>query len=385
MGHGTSRTLYQKDVMPTADEMLGRSTVADLTRMLDAAAPEKPQHLLDAADQLQDLPMRKRVDLVAQALAQDIGPGYTPLAAAIRETASSHPQDFSGWLIWPVTEAVANAAVADGTEAVFQDALDLLAELTHRFSSEFAIRILLRHNVQAALTTITRWAASPNEHVRRLASEGTRPFLPWGPRVPELQADPHATLPILDALRNDPSEYVRRSVANHLNDLSRHHADLVVDTARRWVVSADPNTTKTVKHGLRTLIKQGHPEALEVVGYGNVVVDVGGPELAGHAIAWGGTLNFSTTMRNDDDAPARLLIDYVILHRKANGSTSPKTFKWTTVELAPGEDVTLQRQHSFREITTRTYHPGPQAVAVQVNGVAYPPVEFELQPKTTSD
>ncbi|MDO5618538.1 DNA alkylation repair protein [Kocuria sp.] len=367
--------------MPTANEMLGPSTVQALAHMLTAVAPQRADHITAAPDQLAGLAMRQRVNLVADALLEDLGPNYADLADTVRHAAAMEPDGFSGWLIWPVTEAVARCAVADGGDHAFRDALALLAELTHRFSSEFAIRILLNHNVDAALSTINTWPSAQDEHIRRLASEGTRPFLPWGQRVPQLQADPEATLPILSALQDDPSPYVRRSVSNHLNDLSRNHPDLVVATARQWLVEPGTHTAGTVKHALRSLIKQGHPEALAVMGYGSATVDIRGPHVAESPLTWGGTLTFTVTLRNDDVAPARLLIDYVIHHLKANGTTSPKTFKWTTAKLAPGQTLTLTREHSFREITTRTYYPGVQAVAVQVSGVSCPPVEFSLLPR----
>ncbi|WP_047690750.1 DNA alkylation repair protein [Kocuria sp. ZOR0020] len=367
--------------MPTADQMLGTSTVEALARMITLVTPQQPaEHLNAVPAALDGQPMRARVDLVSHALLKDLGPDR--LVATIREAATAHPQDFSGWMIWPVTEAVAHNAVATGSERTFQEALDVLAEFTHRFTAEFALRILLRQDHRRVLAAASEWTQSPDEHVRRLASEGTRPLLPWGLRVPELAAEPSATLPILTALHNDPSEYVRRSVANHLNDLSRHHPDLVVQTAATWLDRPGSYTARTVKHALRTVIKRGHPEALALTGYPPVVVDVQGPLLTPPAVQWGGSLQISATVHNDDDAtPAKLLIDYVVHHRKANGTTTPKTFKWTTMELAPGETVELTRRHSFREITTRKYHAGMHSVALQINGVEHPAVDFELLPR----
>lgn len=365
--------------MPTADEMLGRQVVHNLTQMIVTAAPGKAcEQMATAPEQVVGLPMRQRVDVVVSALLHDLGTEHTELVSVLRRAASDHPSDFSGWLIWPVTEAAAQSAVTHGTDEAFHDALDFLAELTHRFTSEFALRILLRHNVEAALRTITTWTASEDHHVRRLASEGTRLFLPWGLRVSQLNEIPASTLPILNALYNDPSEYVRRSVANHLNDLSRDHADLVLHTARAWANSPGAHTQRTIKHALRTLIKRGNPEALELIGFTPVEVEVHGPFVDRPTIEWGGSVQLRASLHNSGAATARVLIDYVMHYCKANGTTSPKVFKWTTVELAPGETVELEREHSFRPISTRTYHAGTHAVSVQVNGVAYPAAEFEL-------
>ena len=142
---------------------------------------------------------------------------------------------FTGWMIWPVSTAVSDSAAADGSPSATDDALDLLAELTGLLTSEFALRTLLGHDLDRTLAKALEWTTADDEHVRRLASEGTRPYLPWAVRVPGLAAEPGRTLPILDRLHDDPSDYVRRSVANHLNDLSRDHPELVVSTAAGWL------------------------------------------------------------------------------------------------------------------------------------------------------
>ncbi len=126
----------------------------------------------------------------------------------------------------------------------------------------FAIRRLLAADLDRALAVVRTWTAHPDEHVRRLASEGTRPYLPWAVRVPALRARPAATIPLLDALYRDPHEYVRRSVANHLNDLARHAPDAVLETAAGWLAEPDANTAWVVRHGLRTLVKKANPGAL---------------------------------------------------------------------------------------------------------------------------
>jgi hypothetical protein len=215
--------------------------------------------------------------------------------------------------------------------------------------------------------------------VRRLASEGTRPYLPWAVRVPEILARPGITVPVLDALYRDESDYVRRSVANHLNDLSRDHPELVVATAGRWLAEPAPTTPALVRHALRTLVKRGDPGALELLGFGPATLEIDGPVLAAATVPFDGTVRFTAAVRNVGAEQARLSIDYVVHHRKANGSQTAKTFKLTTRTLAPGEELEISRDHSFRPITTRRYYPGPHAVALQVNGVATDRVAFELE------
>lgn len=364
--------------MPFADELLGRDVARALIESIRGVDPDRALHeLSSAAEALEGRSLRERSDLLRDALLSDVPGGYAELAGTVRAAGERAPE-FTGWLIWPVTSAVAARAVAEGTDGAFDDAMRVLAELTSRLTSEFSIRPLLRHDLDRALAIARQWTSSPDEHVRRLASEGTRPYLPWGVRVPSILARPGITVPLLDALYRDESEYVRRSVANHLNDLSRDLPELVVETAARWMEQPAGSTPRVVRHGLRTLVKRGHPGALELLGFAPVTVDIDGPHLAEPEVPWGGAVRFTAAVRNDGAAEARLAIDYVVHHLRANGARSAKTFKLSTPSLAPGEVLEISREHSFRAITTRRYYPGAHAVALQVNGVATDPVEFRL-------
>lgn len=357
--------------MGAMNELLGPAAVDGLRAALERAAPGSAWPSLEAAkEHLDPLALRARSDLLAAAIIRDHGQDYASLADVFR-AALADPR-FTGWMIWPVTEAAVTLA-PDGEG--FDDALDLLAELTPRLTAEFAIRRLLARDLDRALERIRGWTTHPDEHVRRLASEGTRAYLPWAIRVPGLIARPEATLPILDALHADESEYVRRSVANHLNDLARHAPELVVETAARWHGSG---SEWVVRHGLRTLIKKADPGALALLGFGPIAVTVSPPALGSTAVPLPGALAFSVSVRNDSADPARLAIDYLVHYRKANGTLSPKVFKLTTATLAPGEGRTFTKSHAFRPMTTRVHHPGPHALEVQVNGVRSGLTAFEL-------
>lgn len=367
--------------MPLADELINDETAAALAAAIRDAAPDNPLTAVHATRaQLAPLPLRARADLLRDALLTDIPGDFDALAAVVR-AALDGTAPFTGWMIWPVTTAVAERAVADGGGAAFDDAMALLAELTGRLTAEFAIRTLLRHDLDRALTIIESWTRSADAAARRLASEGTRPYLPWAIRVQPIMAEPGITLPILDALYRDPDDVVRRSVANHLNDLSRDHHDLVVATAARWLSEPDDNTAAVVRHALRTLVKRGDPDALELLGFGSATVAVDGPTLDWVTVPFGGHVRFSANLRNDGDEPARLAIDYAVHHRKANGGQSHKVFKLTTRTLAPGESLTVTKEHSLRPITTRRYYPGTHAVDIRVNGIASDRIEFELLPE----
>ena len=365
--------------MPFADELLGVDAVLGLAAVLEAAAPGRTFERVRATTAtVPSLALRDRAHLVKDALLADVPGTVEDLADLVR--GSLHDDTFTGWMIWPVTEAVSARAVADGSGAALDTALDLQAELTGRLTAEFALRPLLTHDLDRSVAAALRWTASEDEHVRRLASEGTRRHLPWGTQVPALTADARVTLPILDALYRDDSEYVRRSVANHLNDLSRTDPDVTVETAARWLADPAPSTPGLVRHALRTLVKRGDPDALALLGYGpapDVRADLA---LDAREVRVGERLGFSAEVRNDGSAPARVVVDYVVHHRKANGSLTTKVFKLTTAELAPGQSLRLARQHSFKVITTRRYHPGAHAIELQVNGVTGGRADFELLP-----
>ncbi|WP_448808805.1 DNA alkylation repair protein [Agromyces bauzanensis] len=364
--------------MPFADELISDVTAQHLLRAIETAAPGAGLVQLRAASRsLGPLGLRERADLLRDALLTDLPGDYRELAGIVR-AARDQATAFHGWLIWPVTSAIATKAVTDASPEAFDDAIDLLAELTGRLTSEFAIRTLLRHDLDRALDRVLEWTRSDDVDVRRLASEGTRPYLPWSTRVPAILARPGVTVPVLDALYRDDAEYVRRSVANHLNDLSRDAPDVVTATAGRWLAAPDANTSRLVRHGLRTLVKRGHPGALELLGFAPAEVEIDGPTLDRAAVDFGGDIRFTATVRNVGAEPARLAIDYTVYHRKANGAQTGKTFKLTTQTLAPGARVELARAHSFRPITTRRYHPGAHALALQVNGVESTRAEFEL-------
>lgn len=367
--------------MPFADDLIGTHTALALVQAVQAASPGRPLPALRAtATALDSLGLRERSDLLRDALLADLDGTYWELAETVRRAAGGEAH-FTGWLIWPVTTAVAGRAAADGSPAVFDDAMALLASLTSRLTSEFAIRTLLRHDLQRALAIIgSTWVTSDDVDIRRLASEGTRPLLPWATRVPQLLAHPWCTMPILSALYRDDSEYVRRSVGNHLNDVSRQHPDLVVDVARTWLADPDANTAQVVSRALRTLIRRGDPQALALLGFPPATLDVSALSVDHDAVAIGDALTFGAAITNTGSDTARLSIDYVVHHRKADGRTTGKTFKLAVRSLAPGERLSIRKTHSFRVITTRRYHPGPHAVELLVNGVRVGRRGFDLTP-----
>jgi 3-methyladenine DNA glycosylase AlkC len=355
------------------NELINEGAVLGLAEHLEQAGGGQLASVRASAVGLDDLSLRERSDRVSAAIIGDLG-DYNTVQRVVRGALRS--PTLRGWTMWPVGEAVTTTALVDG--GVFEDALALQAELTPRLTSEFAIRRLLAADLDRALKVVGTWTSSPDEHVRRLASEGTRSYLPWAIRVPALLARPDATIPILDSLYRDESETVRRSVANHLNDLARTHPELVVVTARRWLDEPDENTARLVRHALRTLIKKGHPGALELLGYGSVSVAVSRPTLDTPVVHLPGHLRFDVEVTNTASTPATLAIDYAIHFVKSTGALSDKVFKLASVTLAPGETARLSKGHTFRQMTTRVHYSGTHALEIQVNGERHGTVVFEI-------
>jgi 3-methyladenine DNA glycosylase AlkC len=277
-------------------------------------------------------------------------------------------------VLWGVGEYVARRGLVAPERA-----LATLRELTQRFSAEFAIRPFIAAHPALTFATLERWAQDPSAHVRRLVSEGSRPRLPWGMRLQALVADPSPTLPLLAALQDDPSESVRRSVANHLNDIAKDHPALVVRWVRDHLKGASPERRALLRHASRTLIKQGHAGALAAWGL-NTAFQGSALLVARPArVALGDTLELTLRLRSRAHKPQRLAIDYAVHHVNANGGTTPKVFKGWVLELPPHGELELTKKHSMRPVTTRRYHPGRHAITVQINGRRHAEAAFTLR------
>jgi len=252
-------------------------------------------------------------------------------------------------------------------------------ELTQRFSAEFSIRPFLMRHTEATLARLKDWAKDPSPHVRRLVSEGTRPRLPWAPRLPQFQKDPRPVLSLLELLKDDPELYVRRSVANNLNDIGKDHPALLVETARRWMNNATEERRWVVKHALRSAVKRAEPGALEVMGFGEEAkVSVGKAHITPKRVMIGGAVEIAFEITNTGSRRHRVLVDVRVHFMKANGKTSPKVFKLKTIDLAPRESLQLRKSISLAEMTTRKHYAGTHKVDVVLNGHTKPLGTFEL-------
>jgi 3-methyladenine DNA glycosylase AlkC len=259
------------------------------------------------------------------------------------------------------------------------EALVFMRELTRRFTAEFAIRPFIEREPERLLGVLAAWARDEDVHVRRLVSEGTRPRLPWGKRLRVFDADHEPVLALLETLRDDPSEYVRRSVANHLNDIGKDRPQVLLDVAERWLTDAPAPRAKLLKHALRSLVKQGDARALSLLGAGRAPkVEIQRATFTPRRVKLGGDLVLLVELASTARTRQDLLVDYAIHYVKANGERRAKVFKGRRFELAASERTTLRFTRSFADMTTRRHHPGTHAAELLVNGARFPLGEFDV-------
>jgi len=252
-------------------------------------------------------------------------------------------------------------------------------ELTQRFTAEFSIRPFLEKYPESTLSRLEKWTMDRSVHVRRLVSEGTRPRLPWAPRLRRFMEDPRPVLALLELLKDDPEMYVRRSVANNLNDIGKDNPRLLVDTTRRWMKDATTERRWLIRHALRSAVKRGEPGALSVLGFNeDTDISIRNVSIEPKRAAIGGSVAINLEVANKNQRKLRALVDLKIHFIKANGKASPKVFKMRAIELAPQEVIRLRKTISLADMTTRKHYPGMHKVEVLVNGSASCIGEFEL-------
>ncbi|UTW49299.1 hypothetical protein [Bacterioplanoides sp. SCSIO 12839] len=262
----------------------------------------------------------------------------------------------------------------------FDESMAAMYELTQRFTAEFCIRPFILRDAERTLKQLTQWLNDPSEHVRRLISEGTRPRLPWGIALKPFKQDPLAILPLLEQLKDDESLYVRRSVANNLNDIGKDNLDVLCHTCTTWLQGADSNRRWLVNHALRSAIKRGEPKALAVLGYGSDIdITLSDMDVTPQHAQQGDSLQISFSVTNNKPEQQALLVDFAIHYVKANGQTNPKVFKLKTVELQPQETMSFSKKVSLRNMTTRKHYSGRHQVQALLNGVAFDLKWFDLQ------
>ncbi|USD68256.1 DNA alkylation repair protein [Vibrio sp. SCSIO 43136] len=257
------------------------------------------------------------------------------------------------------------------------NAIVALERITQFITCEFAIRPFIVKYPQAMEKQMLAWTAHSHRRVRRLASEGCRPRLPWGMAISTYKQDPTNILPILEALKDDECEVVRRSVANNFNDIAKDNPKVVIDFATSNIGVNTPRD-KLIKHACRTLLKQAEPNVMALFGFDSQGIELTHFSLAEPQVKVGGEINFEFEVHNQTNQSKKLRLEYGIYYQKHNGTLSRKVFKISEREISAGELYKVTRKQSFKIITTRKFHPGLHQVSIILNGQEWQRLDFEL-------
>ncbi len=311
--------------------------------------------------------LKQRMRHIAECLQQHLPPEYPRAIAILKPVA----EKFNGFEYMFFQDYVECYGLDD-----FEISIDALEHFTKFASSEFAVRAFILQDQKRMMQQMLTWARSDNHHVRRLASEGCRPRLPWAIALPAFKNDPRPVLPILKILMNDDSEYVRRSVANNLNDISKDNPDIVLNWAERWS-GKNKNTDRLIKHACRTLLKQGDQHALSLFGF----------TAAEHIkvykfsvqpdVSIGEKLTFSFLLKSPGARLGKCRIEFAIDFAKANNKQSRKVFKISESDYAEKEKQ-VTKYFSFKQISTRRYYSGKHRLSIIINGIEKISKPFEL-------
>ena len=367
------------------DQLFNPAKVDLLARRIEAVHPSFSRASFHTAvvAVLPALELKERITLIAKCLYEHLPRRYGDSLAIILKALppeldpNRSDGDFGDFIFAPFSLFV---AMYGCTARHLDVSLRALREITKRFSAEDAMRFFLNSFPRESVAFLRSCATDENYHVRRLASEGTRPLLPWAQR---LSLDYHEPIGILDMLFADPTRYVTRSVANHLNDISKIDPELVLQTLLRWRESGRQNPAEMAfitTHALRSLVKQGHPGALDLIGYGRAP-DITITELTTTTpqVRVGDAFHFTLALRANKRRQ-KLLIDYVMTFAGDGRIPRQKVFKLKQLDLAAGEYATLTKAHPMRLMTTRRLHLGEHRITLQINGQPQGTLAFELIP-----
>ncbi|MBC7691158.1 MAG: DNA alkylation repair protein [Methylotenera sp.] len=362
-------------------ELLGRVGVA-IAKVHPAFDQKKFSAL---RGELESLEMKARVRLIRDELRRQLPESYPEALDILLKAA--RPGKLKSFDLWPFTDFIQTHGLSHVPQS-----LNALRELTRHFTGEFAVRPFLIQAENETLTYLEACALDPDVDVRRWASEGSRPRLPWGEKLHEFVRDPAPTVRILELLKFDPELYVRKSVSNHLNDIAKDHPELVVRLLARWrkeglrkEKDGESHAAKIdwiVHRALRSLIKAGHPGALKLMGVSTQTqLDFCAFRIHQEILKLGERLEFEFKVRSTCAKPQKLVVDYIVHYVKANQSTSPKVFKLRTVTLPARGELAIVKSHHLKKITTRVHHPGMHFLEIQINGRVVGRLKWELRLK----
>lgn len=261
----------------------------------------------------------------------------------------------------------------------YETSVKAIEKITQFTSCEFSVHPFIIKYPDKMMQQMLVWSKHEHWGVRRLASEGCRPRLPWAMALPNLKENPAPIIPILENLKNDPARFVRLSVANNLNDIAKDNPQTVIDLMKRWQ-GESKEVDWIIKHGSRTLLKQGNPEMMELFGFNSTVksIHIENFQISILKVKVGNSLEFSFNILNKNNKRTKIRLEYGIYYQKANGTLTKKVHKISEKEYAENSTTQITRKHSFRVVTTRKFHPGLHQVAVIINGNEFEKYDFEL-------
>ena len=260
----------------------------------------------------------------------------------------------------------------------YETSINAFEQITQFVSCEFAVRPFIIKYENKMIAQMLSWSRHKNPMVRRLSSEGCRPRLPWAMAIPALKKNPIPIIPILENLKNDISESVRRSVANNLNDISKDNPKTAINLIKNWKGESE-ETDWLIKHASRTLLKQGNTELMELFGFGTInKIKIDGFELLNHKVKIGEALEFKFHINNTSNSTLKIRLEYGLYYQKANRSLSKKVFKISEKEYAKNSTTLIHRKQPFKVITTRKFHTGNHQISIIINGNELEKTNFEL-------
>lgn len=372
MSDADKRTLMKDGLGPQAIKRIG-SSIALVVPGFNARAFQK-----DAERGIDELELKARVHHLIAVLHTHYDLPFKKLSKYLQDLPSvwdrgSAVDNKAGFAAWPLIDYIAAHGLQHPKES-----LQTLEKLTPLFSAEFAVRPFIQQHTDVTYTKLLEWCEHDSEHVRRLASEGSRPRLPWGMRLPQFIKNPEPLAAILEKLKVDESLYVRRSVANNLNDISKDNADWMIELCGTWLGDAHQHSNWIVKHALRSLVKAGDVRVFPLLGYAAAPqITASEIKLNKKRVTMGDAISFSCVITAGEQAQ-NLVVDYVVYFMKANGKLAPKVFKLKNIILGANEAVEITKSYSFKPITTRRYYAGVHQVAIQVNGKEVARADFKL-------
>ncbi|MCL2406546.1 MAG: DNA alkylation repair protein [Defluviitaleaceae bacterium] len=319
------------------------------------------------------LELKARMRQITENLRKFLPTGYTDAIGVIDKVIVGYGDWLTGFgaMFFPDFVEVYGLAEAD-----WDVSIAALERYTRHASAEFAVRPFIIKDERRMMAQMYAWSKSGDNHVRRLASEGCRPALPWAQALPSFKKDPSPIFPILEELKADPDLYVRKSVANNLNDISKTHPELVIKIVSNWHGKNDW-TDWIVKHACRTLLKKGNADALAIFGFQNAdAMDAGEFAVSQPTVSIGGSFDIMFTIKAKERVKVRL--EYAVDFVKANGRLSRKIFQISESNMKADEIRKYSKNHSFADLSTRKHYPGTHAVTLIVNGVERGTLKFEV-------